>query len=379
MKWILLPLLMGQTFEVRKAADMPPMPSFVIEAGQPTPSAMPPQVRNTSARLRSPLLTTARKEKLFRSFWPKSKEPALQRLKDDDLIWYDEDDMPRIYQVFDMGNRSGFLRADSGQATANNEFPWVGPAGTVAGSNFKAVRFVKLPGPIRWWRGQYIDDTFARFRWEYPADTTFGEILLVTDPSGFDHTFELRTRTKGQDGKWNVQAYRPFPTEESFKESLAERGFRADLGPGEARSVRSEHEANAFASTGLKVNLPVMGNDLVKDLLGSTDFQASNGKVWRSEGQHTAGSPSTNEEFSIVPKGFLGAFIPVDSTSCMRCHQDAGKVVNLQGESRWRLRGDDSIFSFHLWDKDSIGSGQGAKWNQKLIGAGLLAHKEGMP
>jgi hypothetical protein len=58
----------------------------------------------------------------------------------------------------------------------------------------------------------------------------------------------------------------------------------------------------------------------------------------------------------------------------MRCHQDSGKVVNLQGQRRWRVRGDDAIISFHPFAPDDLG-----RLNPALVNAGLLVKAANLP
>jgi hypothetical protein len=79
---------------------------------------------------------------------------------------------------------------------------------------------------------------------------------------------------------------------------------------------------------------------------------------------------ATASDFSIVPKNFIGGFIPVNNESCMRCHEDAGNVVNLVGDTRWRLQGSDAIFSFHPFAPESLD--RDIRFNPILLQAGLL-------
>src|ERR1700676_5593152 len=84
---------------------------------------------------------------------------------------------------------------------ANREFPWGSPAGLHNSPNFKSFRFVSFPKgqSILWWRERLSGDgARGSFVWLYPVGTTFGEVLLVTDPENHDYTFELRTRTRSE-------------------------------------------------------------------------------------------------------------------------------------------------------------------------------------
>jgi hypothetical protein len=282
--------------------------------------------------------------------------------------------MPTLYQVWDRGPRSGFLFVRGGQRTANLEFPWANPAGMVNNSNFRSFRFVEFGGPIEWWRN-ISNGQFHGFAAEYAPGTTFGEILTVTDPEGFDHTFEMRIRRKRDDGTWFVDSYRPFPTEASFDAALARRGFAPyEHDRGTVQTLNSNHQRNAFASTALMAKLPNVPAKTVIDMLETELFASAKDKLWRDERPIGAAAPVA-VGFNIVPRNFLGAFIPVNTESCMRCHRDAGTVVNLDGDSRWRLRGMDGIFSFSIVD---LSTGQ-ARLDPRLTKAGLLVHKKGMP
>src|SRR5438128_1291106 len=171
----------------------------------------PPRLRLVSDRLHH----------LYFSFWPKSNDPWLNDLKKKDLIFYNDQIMPAAYQDWDgalQGVHSPLYNISAVRSepigNANREFPWGSPAGLHDSPNFKAFRFVTVPEDksILWWRQRLRRDSgYGCFVWQYPAGTTFGEILLVTDPEGYDWTFELRTRTRTDKG-WSMNAFRPFTT-----------------------------------------------------------------------------------------------------------------------------------------------------------------------
>jgi len=296
----------------------------------------------------------------FLRLWPAGRE--VERIRDRGLIFYTEAEAPRVYQVMDEG-RAILARADT-NTSANNEFPWQEPAGVPRGSNVKTVKFVQLDEPVQWWRSIRSDGSFARFRWEFPEGTRFGELLLVTDSRGYDHAFELRTRVKRPAGKgWGVQVYRPFPTEDDFAEAF---GRRSQLLP--RRLIDSGHDRNAFSVAASGALLPRLDEDQVLARLDGAEFVPVKGQQWLPGVE-----APTADQFSIVPVGYFASHVPVDNRQCARCHQDAGRVVNRTGERRWRLRGDDGIFSFPIFDGDRL------RLNPRLAAAGLLAHAEGRP
>src|SRR6516164_10423731 len=96
-----------------------PAPDEVKKPAGVPAAANPPKARTRPA----PLFTTARKERDFLTLFPKTTSSSVNALRDT-VQFYDEDDMPTLYQVWDRGPRSGFLFVRGGQRTANLEFPW---------------------------------------------------------------------------------------------------------------------------------------------------------------------------------------------------------------------------------------------------------------
>jgi hypothetical protein len=347
-----------------EAPEPPPVKKKIPEPA-PMPAHAPPLPKPAKTP-RTALLVSQDDDKLYTSFWPKSSIQILNDLRDDpDLIFYDEQAVPRGYQVFDEPN-GRFHRTDEGQASANNEFPWRNPQGV--GDGIKAIKFVRLKG-MDITRGRDVSGNFTGFDWTYRKGTTFGEILLVADSKGSDHPAILRTKFKGEDGEWKANEYVPFPTEDEFREAFGKIGWKygdpqVTLQRLDSSLAPANHQHNAFRSIAHAKMLPLLTEEMTLALL-KRPFQIGTGKQWSAKEDVTA--PTTGQDFSIVPKGYTGGFVFRDNESCMKCHQDAGKVVNLTGHSRWRLRGSDGIFSFHPFDT-SDGT---LRINGKLEGAGL--------
>lgn len=327
----------------------------------------------------APRLVSPEKHALYMRFWPKSTSIAFNELKHK-ITFYDDEVMPRVRQVFDQGANSGVRRTDDGSVNANNEFPWENTAGLERGANSKTVRFFHLSGPANWTQANHVDGTAAGYLWEFQPGSLFGEILTVTDPNGIDHTFEVRTRRKRGPNDWAVSIYRPFPTEASFKAALEKKGVAYEYGSAfpvsiDSRLSPTNHVRNAFVDIALFEQLPSLAGDIVSELLDETPFVQIRGDsgAWRTDGNSSVLSP-TAASFSIVPIGYRGAFLPVTTESCMRCHRDAGQVVNLQGEQRWRLRGGDGIFSWHIFDPRSFEDGV-LRTNDALARAGLIVER----
>lgn len=353
---------------------------------------------NEKPRLR---LVPERTHDLYLSFWPRSNDPLLNDLKKKDLIFYDDSAMPHAYQDWDgglQGVHSPFYNISAVRSepigNANREFPWGSPAGLHESSNFKAFRFVTFPKDksILWWRERLSGDgPRGSYVWQYPSGTTFGEILLVTDPERYDWTFELRTRTRSEKG-WTMNAFRPFTTQGELaariKELVPKWRDRPELvqivkGQAEREEVRrlvNRHDLVTFDATALATHLPAIDHDLVRKLL-DTPFKSALGQEWKKNADGTeAFAPTTDAPFHIVPQNYQGGFVEVSSKSCMRCHDSTLKHSrDFQALRDWygRVRGSDNIFSFHIFEPGSIsynGSAREPNLRQDLISAGLLKH-----
>ncbi len=338
---------------------------------------------------------------LYLSFWPKSTDSWLNELKKKGVVFYDDHAMPAAYQDWDgalQGVHSPSYNISAVRSepigNANREFPWGSPAGLHDSGNFKAFRFAVFPEgkSIIWWRERLPRDTGrGNYVWKYPAGTTFGEVLLVTDPKGFDWTFELRTRTRSDKG-WAMNAFRPFTTQAELAARIQElvpdwreqpnlvKIVKGEAQREEKRRLVNQHNLVTFDSTALMTHLPPIDADLVRKLLG-TPFKSALGQEWKpAVNGAPAHAPTTDAAFHIVPKNYKGGFVEVSSKSCMRCHDSTQKHARDFQESRdWygRVRGSDNIFSFHIFEPGSIsynGFGGEPNLRKDLIKAGLLKH-----
>jgi hypothetical protein len=356
---------------------------------------------DASAQERNQLrLVNDRAHQIYLSFWPKSTDPWLNNLKKKDIIFYNEDVMPPAYQDWDGGlqgvhspsyNISAVRSEPIGNA--NREFPWGSPAGLHDSPNFKAFRFIYLPEgeAIRWWRQRLPrDGGRGTFVWQYPTGTTFGEILMVTDPEGYDWTFEMRTRTRSEKG-WTMNAFRPFTTQKELAARIKElepkwqgkpelvKIVQGEAEREETRRLANNHELITFDATALVTHLPAIDHDLVRRLL-DTPFKSALGQGWKAVDGVEAFAPSTEAAFHIVPRNYKGGFVEVSSQSCMRCHDSTLKHArDFQVFRDWygRVRGSDNIFSFHIFSPGSIsynGFGSEPSLRQDLVSAGVLKH-----
>jgi hypothetical protein len=282
--------------------------------------------------------------KNYFSFWPKSKDPYLANLKKR-VYWYE---LPKVAQV------DGQVVAVSQlQLTANNEFPWNETAGLVPGTNAKKIHFTNVDRAL-----PVLDKTVVQngdFYHEryFQEGTVFGELVLVTDPSGYDHPsfLRIRTRHKNED---RIKVYKPTVTEDDFKDALARRGYQYTPGDPYTIPVNSGHANNPFLDLVSTVNLPAVPVEVTNDILDNSNWELVVGDFRESESDSgvTIVEPTTSS-YNVLPINYVGFAINADS--CARCHSDAGNVVNLAGDMRWRQRGGNGNFSFeYLHDFQSF-------------------------
>jgi hypothetical protein len=330
--------------------------------------------------------------------------PSNLPIKNKKIVFYTEREMPPAYQIWD-GMASGVhsphynISADKPREQFGNpnlEFPWGATAGLENSDNGGSIKFLVFPDngkPILWWRERLPHDTDPRgtFRWLYPDGTTFGEILTVRSPSGYDYTFELRTRTK-QDGRWTIDVFRPFAKPQELEARVKE--LRPDWRDHEETAtfvrslrrprlqrvrIRDRHPQRiVIERTAVEHELPPLPEKLVARLLTETPFKSVLGQEWISDGEEEGHAPTTQADFHIVPRDYGAAALAVSSKKCMTCHETtAMHADDFQFARDWygRVRGDDHIFSFHIFEPRCIsGNGIGVQpeLRQALIQAGKL-------
>ena len=346
-------------------------------------------------------LVTATREQQLRQLLPRVTDSKMQTLLDDkSLILYTEHEMLRAYQ-FEGTVHSAFynISANGGEpfGNANREFPWGAPGGTHRSKSVSAFRFMRLPldeagkpWPIVTWlhsgtRGN-VDS------WVFPVGTTFGEVLCISNPGPGtgDYCFEIRTRERIKGGRWEVEAYRPFTEPQELVDKVKE--LRPDWRDKPAlvafcqkleqsRQLQRMHlvdfqpvrnnqrgPGRLFNSYAGQDKLPALPVDLVRDLLTQTPFKPVSGTVWYSSDDVNAYAPTTDAAFHIVPANYDAAFISVDSSSCMRCHDSTNQAARSFNPPRdWygNVRGSDGILSFHPYDPSCI-SPNGVRRTKRL-------------
>ena len=292
--------------------------------------------------LKAILLTAALAQGQFApdnaGWFPRTEEPYLQDLVKLRPKFYDHEPAYQngggvhspAYNIAAGGDRP------FGHGNANREFPWKHTAGIDDTSHVKVLRFVHLPGPIKYWRD---GDTI---RWQFPNATIFGEILLLWDGRDY-RTFEVRTRERLALDNWLPRIFVP-----DFKL------------PGKRHKI-------VGAVLSRQVSFAVVD-------VGEVDPARLDVAFIERETKATV--YTTASARSVVPKGYQGTL-----TSCVVCHktvQVQARVLDAGRDWYGRVRGSDQIFSFSIFDPSCIsrnGFTLPVRLSQGLVDAGLLVRK----
>jgi hypothetical protein len=274
----------------------------------------------------------------------------------------------------------------------NIEFPWRTPGGVDKSENaigkFRFFRLPDAPGgkvyPVAYFPETLGGSRMGRHRgmaWIFPTGTVFGEVLALRDSVGELNTFEVRLRIR-QEGYWDIEILRPFPTSGDLESALKERGLdqlaaKIEAAPVQTRTLRDRSHPTqvAFVSTTGSVELPAIDPDLAKTLLNDTPFKSAVGAKWKGE----ASAPTSLQNFGIVPKEYFGTHLGTDTDSCMECHKHTLRHVDTFDVGRdWYgyVRGSDGIFTWHPIDQATIsrsGSAQSPRIRADFIRAGWVA------
>lgn len=334
--------------------------------------------------LADPLFMSKEQQNRFMGYWPATNDKTLLELKNKISI-YTEKQVPLAFQFFGGVHGRVFAAFPDGKPSdANHEFPWGFPAGLHKAKNWKVLRFVHFAGPITYYRTQ-ADNKITivgnggqslRYEpvyvWEYTNGTVFGELLTVQHKDGSNYTFEVRTRTRNDRGDWSPKVYRPFPTREDLDEALAKHGWAMDLDDAKRVRLVSDHRVVAFRRAEEVSKLPTMDEKLVKKLL-QEPF-----KEVKERFEVNVIAPTTDADFGIYPKEYMGGMVRVSKNSCMGCHEHTlvhARDFDIKREWYGRVRGSDNILSFHIFEPSSIsynGINQQIQFRKDLVKAGLL-------
>lgn len=321
-----------------------------------------------------------------RAALPSAYDPNLSKiLTSTETLWYDENVMQRSYQD-SVGASSNdkwpnlvagsepVITGMHDRTRHRWQFPFATTAGTDDSTNLHVTNFVSFPQtqgkvPTISITTKIKNANRPEWMWTYPEGTVFGEVIFVKDGANL-LPVEVRTRTR-QVTNWSMNVYRPFPRASDLVKGIQrlrpdwalDINLRAMVRHLEnndnlvAASLKGAAKlAPTFEQSGYLDVLPDFNNDqLVRELLTTTKFRSAYDVSWKTNGtQRTFAASAKGNGLNIVPNNYTVGLIQVTDDSCMRCHQDTGRLVSefyfdlyLYGE----LWGKDGIFSFHPYDE----------------------------
>jgi len=334
------------------------------------------------ARGAEPFATGKRAAK-FRKLMP------LPEYRGNDVLFYTEREMPRCYQLFtETSTRVHDPREnvaafpDGMPSNANREFPWGDPGGmhNVPDDVGYGVQFIKLPHdsqgrskPIVWWYGSVYEPMaghgYGTWLWRFPVGAVVGEMLVMHCPDGRDRVFEVRLRFR-QPHEWAIGLFRPFGSADDLADAIVDvrPDWRSDPKLAAAvarlrspRATRPESFVDRHVNPAVRLKysidvLPALPAKLVGTLLDRYEFVDTSGGTWRGDDCFAP----TAKSFHVVPVGYAGHAIGNDNQACAKCHNTVGRSARSFTPGReWygRVRGNDDIFSYHIFEPSSIGGG----------------------
>ena len=332
-------------------------------------------------------------------------------LKNPMTMWYDEASLTFVYQdSFGdprglRGNRVGFDVGSTSEEVPDIhllvdyfnpgkfKFPFSVAAGADFAQNVYVLNFWLPPQkngqvlPVKIWQNN------SHWQWVFPAGTYIGEALFIRAPDdGAWRPFEIRARKRAMD-HWDTTVWRPFSTATQL--STAVKALRPNWQQTDVKLLVTalENPATLVPQTlstapytaavpnfvGAADVLPATTDvALIKALLTDFPFTRANGLEWKRSGGLVAYAASSNSDFHIVPKGYIGGMFEVSDTSCHRCHDQTSRPLNnldgrivLYGE----IWGEDEIFTWHpfLIDFDTFSVADGNRYiNPRMQQAGLV-------
>lgn len=363
---------------------------------------------------KQPQLMSEEKEAALRASIPPIGNEELAK-KLDEATLYTAEEMPPAMQAQSLagGQGEGVTHFESIYVTKNGfdaqglftnpnrEFPWQFPGGTDRNHDvqktFKAFWLPRKPDgsvwPVVMFR-EHLERSNAvnmgsplGYRWLFPKGTVFFEVLTMEFADGYLYTWEVRAREREEDD-WHVDVFRPFPSKEHLVNRIRE--LRGPAHPAIAQLEQPRrlqrltledrrHPNRAFKEQGAEYVLPKIESKLIRELLTTTTFISALGEEWASDGLAVAYAPTTKERIeSIVPPGYLGAFIRTDSIGCASCHETTLRPADAFENRDWyeRTRGDDGIFSWHPVSLSSIGRANAARrpvqYRAEFVRAGMI-------
>jgi hypothetical protein len=330
-----------------------------------------------------------------------------------DTMWYDESSLVFSYQD-SFGNPQG-LRAnrvgyDVGSNNSNADIKLLTkyfkhgkfrfPFSVAAGSDFDETIYVmnfwappKSQGkaiPVAWWKNQ------SHWNWVFPVGTTIGEVLFMKSPDDQWLVFEVRSRVRAID-QWQTNVFRPFASATDMATEIKKQRpnwSKTDLSKLVSHLLDQESLVAATLDTTPydEIVLPIDGHfdslphttdaSLMKSFLTTRVFSSVMGKTWKKNGDKRTFAATTQSNFSIVPKNYIGGLLETSEKACANCHVQTGRPVGqldgrivLYGE----IWGEDRVFTWHPFEVGSEAFGtfdESRRVNPRLQNAGLLVQKK---
>jgi len=381
----------------------------------------------------------AAKIKLVEAHLPQV-EPGIVKdvLEDPTGIWYDRESIGVAYQLgagashdleFRATGRLGIANAMLNVTTDapesqkpagfggnlnvldNSSYPWNPvPGGTHRSPNVSSVKRFRLPKqpngrpwPVVVHEAELEGllrptPTVTGLDWIFPIGTVFIEPITVNDDVEKQHyVCIIRSRLRTRD-YWAVESMAPARTAQEM-EALVKKldpewashyevvqfirhlrdpstapGRLTDNTPG--NRAFGTRRGDAFSVSAQVDKLPALPRELVSKILDTVVFKESAGYEWKLG----CNAPTTDEEFHIVPKNYDGAFIPIDSTGCARCH--SGAQISARRHSAvnqkygWVRGNKEGILSWHPFDPKSLTreANPEVRLRQSWVDAGIVAY-----
>ncbi len=298
----------------------------------------------------------------------RSKIPLAEFREDPRLLIYTRQSMPRVYQHDGCAHDPNYnisgewpeqLVPDGRGGNWAVLFPFSTPAGVRRSTGVTHFTFLRLPP------GRAVAYYFegGRWQWLFPIGSVVGEVLCLRSPEGRDMPFEVRIKTR-ETNDWVSSVFRPFPTVDHLATAIQlirpewwldpqlSQAMDELTGPRELRVLKlvdTHHVYPALRSRASVDTLPALPADLVTDLLTGFEFDDATGTTWRGQ---TCFAPTSDQEFSIVPRHYDGTFLGTNDKSCRECHRTAGhdgdEIDPRSPKQKYgHIPGGDEIFSFH--------------------------------
>jgi len=296
--------------------------------------------------------------------------------------------LPRVYQQYNPPSQVEHRHAETGRITyttnpgnwgiyyssflpdfnGNHAFPWEGTFGlnhavkeNQLEKRYGSINMLSLPTNDQGAITPIVILNERPIKWIFPVGTVLGEILWVRDEQGKKWIYEIRCRRK-QPGAlaWDPIILRPVKNRAELLDYL---NYPANWHPPKTYLfLRNTHEDEVAMFQGLVERLPKLTPDQVRHLL-SSPFVDVTYEAWSKE----TTAPTSEQDFSLVPKDYSLGLISADEVSCAQCHrQTQTSLWNLiprepliydNPEKVANIRGSDGIFSWHPFSEESVSDG----------------------